>query len=481
MRRRSLFLLVLTALPVCGCSRVTDEPTTALGTANGSSQATPATKAADTEQAKRELDFAVQITRLTDTADKHARRGYFDEAIAARQETLALIEKRYGADAWQARSARLAANHTIRLQALTTAQRSAYLATVAEEESAQAKWSRGARAVAFTQIAHARESAAKLWGPADYTVGNLLDQEAEWRQATGEYAASEALARQALTIREKLFTRDHPDTITSISRLGLTLQMTKRYPEAEPLLQEAATRASALWGETHVEYARHLNNLGMLQYDRAELTPAIEALTKALAIRQKSLTADDPLVAHSLFNLGSAYYASKDFAAATPRLQQALDIFAKSLDEKHSMTRLARSNLGMSLMAEKKYAEAENVFQKDFEVAQRSFGENSPVVAEAMLRLGVLYGNQARFAEAEPLIVRAGAIERSTLGADHPATKQAEQLAERLRTRQAQASGTTKEGVVKAAAQTPATSPTSDAGPVLLTPPPSSAGVNRTP
>jgi tetratricopeptide (TPR) repeat protein len=476
MRRQPFFFLVISALWFCGCSRSANEPAAAVGIENAESKPAAATKVVTSEDAQRDLDFAIQLARLTEKAENHARRGYFDEAVVARQETLALIEKHYGAEAWQARSARLAANHAIRLQALTTSQRSTYLATVAEEESAQAKWARGARTVAFTQIVHARETAAKLWGPADYTVGNLLDQEAEWRQATGENTAAEALARQALTIREKLFTRDHPDTVASISRLGLTLQMQKKYAEAESLLQEAVTRASALWGETHVEYARHLNNLGMLEYDRAELTPAIESLSKALLIRQKFLPADDPLVAHSLFNLGSAYYAAKNYAAATPRLQQAIDIFAKTLDEKHSMARLARANLGMSLMAEKKFAEAESVLQQDFEIAQRSFGERSPIAAESMLRLGVLYGNQGRYAEAEPLMSRAASTERAALGADHPATKQAEQLAEQVRTRLAKTIGAPKDGVLPTAGEaTTGPFPPTD-GPTLIPVPSSAAG-----
>ena len=194
-------------------------------------------------------------------------------------------------------------------------------------------------------------------------VGNLLDQEADWRQVAGESAAAEALARQAIAVREQIFTRDHPDTIASISRLGLILQIEKKHVESEPLLTEAAERAGRVWGETHVEYARHLNNLGMLQYDRGDLPPAIETLQRALTIRRQSLSATDPLIAHSLLNLGSAQFASKDYAAATPLFRQALELFSPPLGEAHAMTRLARGNLGMSLMAEKKYAEANAVMR----------------------------------------------------------------------------------------------------------------------
>lgn len=487
--RRLLLFPIFCALCCVGCSRATDEPIASAEAPpapmfehSDRAEAMPASaKPADTpENAQRELEFVKKLARLSEAAEQHIQRGYFDQAVAARQESLTLIEAHYGKDAWQARSARLATNHAIRLQALSSAQRTAYLATVADEARAQDKWSVGARAAAFDAILHARDGAQKLWGPSDYTVGNLIDQEAEWRQSTGELAKAEQLAKQALALREQIFTREHPDTVTSISRLGLTLQLQKRYQDAEPLLQEAVTRSGALFGENHLEYARHLNNLGMLAYDRANLPLAIETLNKALAIRQKFLPADDPLIAHSLFNLGSAYYASKNYAEATPRLQQALAIFDKSMSPTHSITRLARLNLGMSLMAEKKYAETEAVFQKDYDLAARAYGDNSPIVAESMLRLGVLFGNQGRYSEADPLISRAAAIERAALGADHPATKQAEQLAEQVHARLAKTTTAPKEGVIQAAAQSSVPTATPEPAPAL-TPIPSSAGAARAP
>ncbi|HEY2839522.1 MAG TPA: tetratricopeptide repeat protein [Pirellulales bacterium] len=465
--RRSYFLFLL-ALFLGGCSRGQEErpaaPTIEKAQAGGSGKDESKTAAA----AESERDLAIQLARLTKSAEKHERRGYFDQAAAARKETLALIEKRYGADAWQTRSARLALSHSARLQKLNAAQKSVYLNGEAEEASAQQNWKRGARPTALAEIAHARAGAQHLWGPADYTVGNLLDQEAEWRQAAGENAAAEKLARQALAIREQVFTREHPDTIASISRLGLILQMEKKYTEAEPLLAEAAQRSGVLWGETHIEYARQLNNLGMLEYDRMNLPLAIETLNKALEIRQKNLPANDPLIAHSLFNLGSAYFASKDYAAASPRLQQALNLFSPALGESHAMTSLARANLGMSLLAEKKFAEAEILFRQDIKISQRAFGAQSPAVAEGLLRLGVLFCNQGRYPEAEPLVTLAVAIDRAALGMDHPVTKQAEQVAGLVRERlAAKANQPAKVSVIQAAGQVIPQEAAPAVGPVL--------------
>jgi Tfp pilus assembly protein PilF len=51
----------------------------------------------------------------------------------------------------------------------------------------------------------------------------------------GKYEEAEAMERQALEAREKVLGRDHPDTLTSVSNLGLVLSHQGKYDEAESI------------------------------------------------------------------------------------------------------------------------------------------------------------------------------------------------------------------------------------------------------
>jgi|GEM_PF-4165998 len=485
--RRSYALLLLAPL-VSGCSQGAEEPAAVSTVATRpeapgklvvgpTSIAKTKLSAADpkTEAAQRELDLAIELTRLSAAADDHQRRGYFEQAVATRQKTFERIEGHFGADSWQAKSARLASDNAARLLALDGSRRSIYSAGMQQEASAREMWKNGERKPAADELAGARASVVQLWGPNDYQVANLLDQEADWRQTLGEGPAAEALARHALAIRAKVFPGDHPDKIASISRLGLILQMEQKHADAEPLLADAVAQSARVWGETHAEQSRHLNNLGMLEYDRANLSLAIKTLNQALTIRQQVLPENDPLIGHSLFNLASAQYAAKDYPEASPKLQRALAIFVGVLGESHSMSRRARGNLGMSLMAEKKYTEAAAVMREDYEVAQRAFGANHAITAECLLRIGVLYGNQGMYAQAEPLVKHAAGLLRAAVGVDHPTTQRAVEVASRIHSRLVNSPASEKAGAVQTSAQAPAPAANSQPGPVLITPPASNA------
>ncbi|MBI2823263.1 MAG: tetratricopeptide repeat protein [Planctomycetia bacterium] len=436
MRPRLALWLVLAI--VAGCSRHADQPADATaGAATADKQAL----------AESEIAFGRELAALTSAADDHQERRYFDQAIRARQETLDLVQAHYGAGAWQTRSARVALKRSRQLAGLDPAQRQLLDAAADAERRAADLWKRGRRPEALLSIVQARSFTTQLWGAEDHSVANLIHQEAVWRGSLGD-AAAETLFGQAIALRAKIFSVDHPDTIASTNALGLFLQTIGRRAEAEAPLRDAAAAAKAVWGDQHAEYALHLNNLGMLYYDMGDHARAGEFLRQALDIRRAALGEKHPLVAHSLFNLGSTYHAAGDSAQAAPLFRQALTIFESSLGAGHRMARLAGANLGIALGTLRDFPAAEAVLREDMEITRRELGENRAEFAECLTRLAILYGNQGRYAEAQPLADQAVAIHRAASGADHPATRKTEEIAasvrERLNSRAGSASTATR-------------------------------------
>jgi tetratricopeptide (TPR) repeat protein len=427
------YLLVSAVLLVGGCSRAGSERTADAPlddelVAVASGEAATASSPADAR-----ADFPRQLAQLTRQAEEHERRGYYEHAIAAREELARLLAEHYGADAWEARSARLTLEREKRLHELDSVERAKNDDAGTREHHARELWQRGKQQEAVSTISQAASLAAQVWGDESYTVANLLDQQARWQLALGEQAAAEPLFRQALAVREKVFSRDHPDTIASCSALGLILQAGGRNAEAEPLLREVSERACSLWGETHLEYAAHLNNLAMLLHEMGRDTEAIELMTKATNIRRHALGERHQVVGQSLLNLGTTYYTAQNYAEAAPLFRQALAIFEADFGAGHPRTRLARSNLGLTLMAQGEYGEAEELLRADLEWTRKDVSEKHPAYAEALGRLAALFGNQGRYEESLPLAEQAAAIQAAAGAPDDPRSRQAHELVAKVR------------------------------------------------
>ena len=290
--RCAKFVLVV-VISALGCSRQMAEPMAETPSPEakvaGKGESAEAAAPVAAQSSNPQAVFGRRIAQLSSEAAGHERRGYFDSAIAARQEIVRLFAERSGPEAWETRSAEEALERTMRLGKLTPQERATCDAAEGRERQAYQLWKQNRAQDAITALAEARLLAERVWGPNSYGVANMLDQQARWQLAVGDLASAEALFRRALVIREKTFSRDHPDTVASICALGLALQSGGRREDAEPLLREAADRAGALWGDEHVEHATHLNNLGMLLHDMARSDEAIELLTRAMTIRRRAL------------------------------------------------------------------------------------------------------------------------------------------------------------------------------------------------
>ena len=152
-----------------------------------------------------QAEFGRRIALLSGEAAAHERRGYFDSAIAARQEIVRLFAERSGPEAWETRSAEEMLERTTRLAKCTLAERANCDAAEGRERQAYQWWKQGRAQDAITALAEARLLAARVWGEDSFAVANMLDQQARWQLAVGDLASAEALFRRALVIHEKVF------------------------------------------------------------------------------------------------------------------------------------------------------------------------------------------------------------------------------------------------------------------------------------
>ncbi|HEY4312387.1 MAG TPA: tetratricopeptide repeat protein [Pirellulales bacterium] len=388
-----------------------------------------------------------RAAQLAREIDGHRRRGYTEQALVARQEMVQLIEESYGKDSWQTCSARLALWREQSITAFTPEKRQANETAEARTRSANESWQNGNADEALASIVSARSLATQVWGADTYGVANLLDQEAHWRQAKGDAPTAETLFRQALKIREQVFTRLHPETISTASSLGRLLLATQHRDEAGTLLKQCVDDAAKVWGEEHPDYGGHLNNLALLYLDSGDHKQAATLFARTAEIWLATLGDKSPRVGEAQLNLGRTWYAAGDYAQAVTALNDSLTSLEASLGKENAITRKARSTLGLAQIAVRNYPEAESLLQTDVELTRRQFGEDHPETAEGLLRLAILYGNQGRYPEAMPLVERAAAIHHAKLGPDSALSKNANSIAAMVRSRLARDARTRPAGV----------------------------------
>ena len=63
----------------------------------------------------------------------------------------------------------------------------------------------------------------------------------------GKYAEAAALAREALTLNERMLGKEHPATLGSVNTLADLYRAQGRLAEAEPLYKRASRPASGCW------------------------------------------------------------------------------------------------------------------------------------------------------------------------------------------------------------------------------------------
>ncbi|KAF2187411.1 kinesin light chain 1 [Zopfia rhizophila CBS 207.26] len=115
------------------------------------------------------------------------------------------------------------------------------------------------------------------------TSAGLLERIGRCQESSGQYAPAESAHRQAWSLREVLFGREHPDTLTSVSNLGLVLERQGRYEEAEEMHRRALEGYEKVLGREHPNTLTSGSNLGSVLGRQGRYEEAEEMHRRALA------------------------------------------------------------------------------------------------------------------------------------------------------------------------------------------------------
>ncbi|MER6305552.1 tetratricopeptide repeat protein [Streptomyces sp. NPDC001657] len=211
-------------------------------------------------------------------------------------------------------------------------------------------------------------------------LANLMGRTGTYLHARGHLTLALDLRRRALELSQRLHGPRHPDTLTHMNNLAVTLSEASEYAEAEPMLRETLRINQEIHGERHLSTAASLGNLG-----------------------------------HALTHLG------RHEEALAPS-ETALEIVRDALGEDHSETASRLDNLAVVHTSLGHYQQALELGQRALEITRTTLGDDHPDTAIRLGNLAVVHTSLGHYQQALELERRALEITRTTLGDDHPDT-----------------------------------------------------------
>jgi tetratricopeptide (TPR) repeat protein/tRNA A-37 threonylcarbamoyl transferase component Bud32 len=222
----------------------------------------------------------------------------------------------------------------------------------------------------------ARIELLRTWQP--LVAARLMITMSRAYAGLGLYDRSQALARDALDVRQRRLPPGDPRIAEALHYVGVTQGELRQHAAALATLQEALRLREAALGPYALPVGETLYRISFVQHRLGNYPAMGTALKRALPIHERALGANRAATAEVRRMLGIYYYLVSDHAASLESLQQALLVI------------------------------------------EQTYGKDSIRVVDTLQALARLHWQLGEFPRAIELYSRALAIKEAHLGAGHP-------------------------------------------------------------
>jgi tetratricopeptide (TPR) repeat protein len=115
-----------------------------------------------------------------------------------------------------------------------------------------------------------------------------------------------------------------------------------------------------------------------------------------------------------------ANLAHRNYDSAKDNLTKALAVREKSLGTESTPLVDTLNGLGQLYLAQENYPDAEAVFRRALAIQYKNVGPKSPAIAECDRNLALVYEKQGQFEQAQKLYLKSLSVANETLGSDNP-------------------------------------------------------------
>ena len=246
-------------------------------------------------------------------------------------------------------------------------------------------------------------------------VGFGLDYSAQYEKALEWY-------HKALSIREKVLGREHPDTSTTCNNIANTYDNQGNYSKALEWFQQVLVVREKVLGTEHPDTITTYNNIANVYDNQGYYSKALEWFQKVLPIREKLLGKEHPDTGKTYFGIAGVFYSQGDYAKALEWYQKDLIICEKVLGKEHPDTAMTYMAIANVLNCHGDYKKALEWNYKALVVFVKVLGTEHLRTAYAYDNIADIYYRQGNYTKALELYNMDIAISERVLGTEHPYT-----------------------------------------------------------
>jgi serine/threonine protein kinase len=243
-----------------------------------------------------------------------------------------------------------------------------------------------------------------MLGPDHPDTLNCMSNLARNYQAQGKYDREADLLTEKLKLMKAKHGPGHPNLLRTVFDLARAYQATDRHGDAVALYEEALPDYKAKQGLQAPSTLSIMVSLARAYDAMGKYPEAVKLGREALAIRRRTLPADDLTLAGTKGTLGLYLLHAQQPAEAESLLRECLDIFQKKQADFWT-TFNVQSWLGGSLLGQQKYAEAELQLVQGYEGLKQREAQIPAQwkfrLTEALERLVQLYDATGQKAKAD--------------------------------------------------------------------------------
>ncbi|MBK7864939.1 MAG: serine/threonine protein kinase [Archangiaceae bacterium] len=219
------------------------------------------------------------------------------------------------------------------------------------------------------------------------------------QERSGELKASEATLLEAIPVAEGA----KADAVTAQAATHLMLVLgarQARYAEAHAWGKLAEGAIARIGGSAALQ-ARLLETTGLVRYAEGQLSEAIDAHQKAVALLEK-LEPDSLALADALNGQGAALRGARRGKEALAVLERSLQILLERVGPHSDLVATTRNHIANALMLDGRFDEALTTYRAAHEVMVKRLGPTHFRTVMTLNNIGVVLAEEGRYAEALP-------------------------------------------------------------------------------
>lgn len=277
-----------------------------------------------------------------------------------------------------------------------------------------------------------------IYGPDHLTVADTLQKMASHYVKNKEFERGYSCAKDALVVRDQLFSSSDAETANSYYFMGKVLFECSKYSEAKKFVDRACKVHTKEMGKMSKQVADENYLLGAICERKAcksgnshedsltDLDAACQYYQDSLTARRDILDKNDPMISTTLTRLGHAYYKLKEYDNAVDCFSESLKIYESNRDSTASTRKLVADtlfDLGSALNKALDTKRSMQLFTDALREYQVLLDKNDLNIAKCLGSIGEVHEKENELSEAISYLKEAVRIYEHNFGSGEPNEK----------------------------------------------------------